>query len=209
VTALGGDVTARTTVVACVVLVLLLAGFGLFATMRRLEGSVRSHALVQWIGWAQAVWRAAGMRYKVKALVGFFQCVSAVSSVYNVVRPVGLEEYTGWINVLELPSELENIVIASACLGEYHKRLLLGSLWPVVLTFIVTANFVGWELVLRCRHESPQFALPQILVSDATGGGGGQGKRVGCGDEGARVHGARGVSPEHETALRRPHPTFT
>ena len=34
------------------------------------------------------------MRYKVKVLVGFYQCLSAVPSVFNVVPPVGLEEYT-------------------------------------------------------------------------------------------------------------------
>jgi hypothetical protein len=34
------------------------------------------------------------MRYKIKALLGFYQCVAAVPSVYNVQPPLGLEEYT-------------------------------------------------------------------------------------------------------------------
>ena len=34
------------------------------------------------------------MRYKVKALVGFYQCIAAVPSVYNVQPPPGLEHLT-------------------------------------------------------------------------------------------------------------------
>eukprot|EP00966_Prymnesium_polylepis_P062156 1442362-Prymnesium_polylepis.1 len=154
-----GDVSARSTVVACTVFVLLLAGVGLIATIHSLEGSARCGALVRWISGALAVWRAAGMRYKVKALVGFYQCISAVPSVFNVVAPVGLEQYTRWIDLLELPSELESIFVASACLGEYHERVLLSSSWPILFILVFAAGFIGWELLQAHRPASSAASL--------------------------------------------------
>eukprot|EP00966_Prymnesium_polylepis_P220457 5099410-Prymnesium_polylepis.1 len=79
-----------------------------------------------------------------KALVGFCQCISAVPSVFHVVPPVGLEEYTRWIDLLELPADLENIFISSACFGEYRKRhpVVLVSSSPVVLTLVFAAELL-------------------------------------------------------------------
>jgi hypothetical protein len=68
-----------------------------------------------------------------------------------VVPPLGMEEYSGWINLLEVPSELENIFVPSACLGEYRKRVLLGSIWPVVIVLTFALVLIGCELLLACR----------------------------------------------------------
>eukprot|EP00966_Prymnesium_polylepis_P008000 184203-Prymnesium_polylepis.1 len=148
-----GNATARVAIMVSTVLFMLLAYFGLNTVIHRHQGLGTRGALrlVQWVRSAWAVWKAAGMRYKVKALVGFYQCVSAVPSVYNVVPPESLEEYTRWIYLLELPSELESIFVPSACLGEYHERVLLGSSWPIVLILMFAAGFVGWELLQADR----------------------------------------------------------
>jgi len=160
-----GNVTTRTVIVACSVLLVLLAGFGLAAMIRRLDGAA---TMLRGIRKAQVLWRAAGMRYKIKSLVGFYQCVSAVPSVYNVVPPVGLEEYTRWIDLLELPSELENIFIASACLGDYQERVLLGSFWPILVILALAAGFTGWEVWQGCQLQSGRSSLrPACAVAKA------------------------------------------
>jgi len=91
-----GDVTAQSALLACGLIVLLLAIFAFTTASNRLKDSARCGAMIQWTRSIHAVWHTAGMRYKVKALVGFYQCASAVPSVYNVVPPLDLEEYTRW-----------------------------------------------------------------------------------------------------------------
>ena len=62
------------------------------------------------------------MRFKVKALVGLSQCVAAVPSVFDVTTPLGLEEYSKWIRLLELPSDFGvDIFIPAACFGSYRR----------------------------------------------------------------------------------------
>ena len=46
------------------------------------------------------------MQPKLKNLVGVYQCVSAVPSVFNVAVPSGYERYTEWLRVLEYPANL-------------------------------------------------------------------------------------------------------
>eukprot|EP00966_Prymnesium_polylepis_P180208 4172821-Prymnesium_polylepis.1 len=113
---------------------------------------------------ARAIWQAAGMRYKVKALVGFYQCVAAAPSVFDVQPPVGLEEYSKWTILLELPSELENVFIATSCLGNYHRRVLLGSLWPGGLVLLFALGFVGWDFLRRCSRgdRTPQSSVATV-----------------------------------------------
>ena len=93
------------------------------------------------------------MRYKVKALVGFYQCIAAVPSVYNVQPPLGLEHLTRWIHLLELPSEFERIfVVSAACLGDYRTRIWVGSTWPLVVILTCAACLAGAEVVQGCSH---------------------------------------------------------
>ena len=61
------------------------------------------------------------MRYKIKLAVGLYQCVAAVPSVFDVVIPPGLEEYTGLVNLMELPSNFDEFLIATSCFGSYHR----------------------------------------------------------------------------------------
>ena len=96
---------------------------------------------------AKQLWEDARMQFKVKCVVGFYQCLAAIPSVYNVVAPTGLEKYTEWLYVLEFPVELPNLIIPAACYGEYRRRLLIGSCWPIVLLLLAAAARVGWELV--------------------------------------------------------------
>ena len=41
--------------------------------------------------------------------------VAAAPSVYNVVQPLGLEEYMWWISLLEFPAELAGMLTPAAC----------------------------------------------------------------------------------------------
>ena len=149
-----GDVTARTAALSAALLFLLLAYFAANSANYRIKESPTCNVLLNGLRGATAVWREAGMRFKIKTMVGFYQCLSAVPSVFNVVAPVGMEEYTRWIYLLELPSDLESIVVPSTCLGEYHTRLWLGSTWPIALVLVFAAGFILWELLLRCSHKA-------------------------------------------------------
>jgi hypothetical protein len=64
-----------------------------------------------------------------------------------------LEEYTWWIDLFELPSDLENIFVPTACLGDYRTRILIGSLWPIGLLSLFAVGFVCWELLQRSWHK--------------------------------------------------------
>jgi hypothetical protein len=61
---------------ACLVFLFLLAAIGLSTTIDSLEKSNtrRGVLLLCGIRRAKAVWEAAGMRYKLKLSVGFYQC---------------------------------------------------------------------------------------------------------------------------------------
>ena len=86
------------------------------------------------------------MRYKVKSLVGFYQCIAAISSVFNVTPPRGLEEFYHLINLLELPAVFEDLFIPSQCFGRYRTRLWMGSSWPIALLLAAASASMGWEL---------------------------------------------------------------
>eukprot|EP00966_Prymnesium_polylepis_P225132 5206905-Prymnesium_polylepis.1 len=106
-----GDVKLRTVILISAGLLLLLAWFGGTTATRLLMRGSSCDVAVRTIENTVLIWQKAGMRYKIKALIGFYQCIAAVPSVYNVVPPLGLEEYTRWIDLVELPSELENIFV--------------------------------------------------------------------------------------------------
>jgi hypothetical protein len=153
-----GNVSGQTITVIGALLLLLAATYGLNTTIHRIKGSPACDALLEWIRTAQTVWRTAGMRYKLKALVGFYQCIAAVPSVFDVVAPLGLEDYTRWIDLFELLSELENIFVPSACLGNYRTRVLIGSSWPIGFLSVFTLCFVCWDLLLGWKKvdSNPQ-----------------------------------------------------
>eukprot|EP00966_Prymnesium_polylepis_P002190 50331-Prymnesium_polylepis.1 len=106
------------------------------------------------------------MRYKVKALVGFYQCIAAVPSVYSVQPPLGLEHLTRWINLLELPSEFERIfLVPTACLGDYSTRIWVGSTWPLVVILACTACLVGAEGMQRGSQRGNQACVASVRIA--------------------------------------------
>jgi hypothetical protein len=82
------------------------------------------------------------------------QCTAAVPSVFNIIAPRGLEDFTRWILILTLPSDLEDIVIPTACLGTYRKRIWLGSCWPIVLTLLFAAGYVCREALRERGNDA-------------------------------------------------------
>ena len=119
-----GDVTAQTSVLLCAVVLLSIAVVGLMSIVagRNFNVTKRCRAVPKAIRGALNLYRKSGMRYKIKTLVGFFQCVAAIPSVYNVTAPPGLDEYAVWSNFLELPSDLgASTIIPGSCIGSYNR----------------------------------------------------------------------------------------
>ena len=79
--------------------------------------------------------------------VGFYQCVAAIPAVYNVLPPPGLEEYTQWLDMIALPSDLQKLFITPSCFGDYRKRLLYTSLWPLVALVSLAMCCIAFELL--------------------------------------------------------------
>jgi len=98
---------------------------------------------------ARRIWRVARMRHKTKVGIGFYQCLAAVPGVFNLTIPVGLEHYTKWLDVLELPADLDDMLVPGSCMGGYRSRLWFGSMWPIVLVAFFASCFVGYEFHLQ------------------------------------------------------------
>jgi len=103
---------------------------------------------------SRKIWRKAGMRYKIKLGLGLWQCLAAVSAVFNVSIPNHLEHMARWMNVLEFPLKFGlEIVLPPSCIGSYSRRLIIGSLWPIGVVFVIACACVGWEVALANRNQ--------------------------------------------------------
>ena len=141
-----GDVTAKAAVMFTVLpLLFLIAGFGGLAARRRHKKRKCCESMFRRIYEARRLWRKAGMRYKVKVLIGFYQCVAAIPSVFNVIAPPAVHNYgrcvvqcthsrdkpgdhnhwtanRRWMNVIELPSDFgAGLIVRASCLGAYQR----------------------------------------------------------------------------------------
>ena len=67
------------------------------------------------------LWRRAGMPTKLKMLVGVFQCIAAIPSVYNLNTPPGLGNFNRLLLFLEFPADMTNFIVPPACLGKYRR----------------------------------------------------------------------------------------
>eukprot|EP00966_Prymnesium_polylepis_P263702 6091801-Prymnesium_polylepis.1 len=164
-----GDVTSSATIIFCTVFVVLLTSAGggaaLFRAFRRTRSKhtrfLRARdVVVRKVLTAKRLWKKSGLRYKVKVLVGFFQCVAAVPSVFNVAVPRGLEDdYSRLSHLMELPAEIgSNTVIPAACFGSYHKRLLIGSCWPIALMIVIVCGVIIREIIRDHRKADAALA---------------------------------------------------
>jgi hypothetical protein len=62
------------------------------------------------------------MRFKVKAFIGFYQCLCVIPRIYEVRIPDALEMYTDWVRILEFPSEIGmDLLIPGSCYGSYRR----------------------------------------------------------------------------------------
>jgi hypothetical protein len=168
-----GDMTARTVVLLSVMLLLILLATisGSSATAGRLKGSFDACRVpLRLIRYVQTIWQGAGMRCKVKTLMGFYQCLAAAPSVYNVQPPLGLEHLNRWIHLLELPSEFERIFfVPTACLGDYRTRIWVGSTWPLLIILACTVCLIGTEVVRRCSRADDRTVAAHIRAALASG----------------------------------------
>eukprot|EP00966_Prymnesium_polylepis_P183165 4244736-Prymnesium_polylepis.4 len=71
--------------------------------------------------------KEAGMQFKLKALVGFNQCLAAIPDVFDVRTPPGLEDYTRWINVLRPPVDWHNVAYRVCSLRGPRVRRMANS----------------------------------------------------------------------------------
>ena len=118
-----GDVTMQSIIVFASLLVLFLAAVTSGATVIRRSGCPKTRAkLLRCINSGRKIWLKAGMRYKIKALVGLVQCISAIPSVFDVTTPSGLEEYAKLLDLIEFPADFGiNVVIPASCFGSYRR----------------------------------------------------------------------------------------
>jgi hypothetical protein len=112
--------TAVTT--ASVLLGILLASAGLvvIAKMRAQDALRRVEKVLRA---ARKYWLRAGIRFKIKTLVGIWQCFGAIPSVYDVQPPPGAEKYDSWLYVVELPSLGVDLGIPGTCIGSCKASL--------------------------------------------------------------------------------------
>ena len=144
-----GDVGVRLAVVI-VVVVLLIVAMLVAALVLEGEGSQgASSGFAKFLIDARRIWRMARMRHKTKVGIGFYQCLAAVPGVFNLTTPVGLEHYAKWLDVLEVPVDIDEMVVPGSCLGNYQSRLWFGSMWPIVLVAFFAVFFVGNEFRLQ------------------------------------------------------------
>eukprot|EP00966_Prymnesium_polylepis_P018379 423117-Prymnesium_polylepis.1 len=104
-------------------------------------------------------------------MVGFYQCIAAVPSVFNVVAPSGLEQYTQWLKLLELPSDFGlDLVVRAACFGSYRNRVWISSCWPIVFLLVGAGTSVGWTLLReRCKNTGLRVFHGDIRAAARTG----------------------------------------
>ena len=137
-----------TAIIAMLVTFAIMTQFEASASVRR---SVLRHLEV-----ALRIWGKARMRYKVKIVIGLYQCVAAIPSVFNVEVPPG---YSQWVSFLEADVGLE-IVIPPACIGPYRRQILIRSCWPIIFLAIAACCCMGRELVVEC-FKDPRFVAPR------------------------------------------------
>lgn len=101
------------------------------------------------------------MRYKVKALVSLYQCVAAAPSVFDVTVPNGLEEYTRWVYLMTLPSDLgADLIVPAGCFDSFRQRLLISSSWPIALLVVAATSSVIREIA----RDTWQKASNRIMI---------------------------------------------
>eukprot|EP00966_Prymnesium_polylepis_P060440 1402463-Prymnesium_polylepis.1 len=96
------DVTERVSIMLAILVVCGVA-IGGGVTL-----AARIHYLRKGVQRIRGIWAKAGMQFKIKLVVGLYQCIAAIPSVFDVSAPPGLEHYTKWINILEMPAELND-----------------------------------------------------------------------------------------------------
>eukprot|EP00966_Prymnesium_polylepis_P333352 7388824-Prymnesium_polylepis.3 len=99
-------------------------------------------------------WKEAGMRFKVKAIIGIWQCIAPVPSVFGVTAPFGLERYIEWMELIEFDFSTD-VLIPAACVGSYRSRVLISSCWPIVLVFATAVCCIGREFVRNRASVQP------------------------------------------------------
>ena len=100
------------------------------------------------------IWQSAGMRYKIKLLIGAYQCIAAVPTVFNLTMPRDLDAYARWVDFLEWPSLGLSAIMPAECFGSYETRLLVVSCWPIVFLLGVSVISSFWELWWQHAHPT-------------------------------------------------------
>jgi len=154
--------------VVIVVAVLLIVAVLVAAFVLEGEGcNGASSGFATFLNNARRIWRMARMRHKTKVGIGFYQCLAAAPGVFNLTIPVGLEHYSKWLDVLEVPVDIDELVVPGTCLGNYQSRLWFGSMWPIVLVAFFAVFFVGNEF----RLQRSRGAVGEEGEEDAQGVG--------------------------------------
>ena len=115
--------------------------------------------------------KRAGMRSKLKILIGTYQCIAAIPSVFNVSAPESeLADFMRTaLLVIEAPTQLGIDLILPAdpsCLGSWTDRLIVAGLWPLSLLLVAAIMMAVWEVVHAHRSgRLDEVGVRRVLVS--------------------------------------------
>ena len=98
---------------------------------------------------AVAFWHKAGLRSKLKLIIGCYQCLAMVPIAFNVEIPYGLED---WVTLLEFANRvgIDNLV-PGTCLGNFERRLIVSATWPIGLALVL----IAWSVSRQLLRMSP------------------------------------------------------
>jgi hypothetical protein len=117
----------------------------------------------------RVLWAKAGMRSKVKALIGIWQCTSAIHSAYNVTVPESANHLAQFLRMFELLGQMGiETAVPTSCLGSYHQLLLFSTLWPLALlvVIIVVGTAVGVGRLWAKRNGSGRRSVHMVFKKE-------------------------------------------
>eukprot|EP00966_Prymnesium_polylepis_P180054 4169358-Prymnesium_polylepis.1 len=159
-----GDMTLRTVIPVCVIVILIvLAALTGSVVTRRLKKFQHLQPMAPMGSLGAGCVAGGGDAIQGQGAGGLLpvhrrraECTRA----YNVQPPIGLEECTRWIHLLELPSKFERIFLVPT--GNYRTRIWVGSSWPLVVIVTCAACLVLAEFVKgRTRRGNGSLVLRQ------------------------------------------------
>eukprot|EP00966_Prymnesium_polylepis_P070665 1642295-Prymnesium_polylepis.2 len=125
-----GNIVLHSIVALCACFVIFLAGVVGTQSVQATQcqhlacGSGGGNKLASFIRRGHELYDKAGLRFKIKALIGFYQCMAAIPSVFDVRTPQSMTSHIDFMDFMESISDIGVEVVMlphSACFGSYQR----------------------------------------------------------------------------------------